>query len=269
MSSGIDQLNNTEIDHIKGILLNLVRSLEKKKAVGSHQGLITDETIVLTALRHPERGDVEISLFTDKEGLHVFVSNRRELDSPFAVMNLQQSHRHPERRPLDSGNVLKENEYGLFLTSFQDRETLKTRSAAGQLVRVFSTHFGIADPVEKQSNPMEALKGKALAECSLSDKLRIFIDNAPGDPRLDAIKNELFGFKIVAQKYKQKAVEETFFLLPQNFQNTIGQMIRDAYPYGVRKSLRTSFPKDHKQEQDKVHKQLSSLLTDVEIKTHL
>ncbi|MCB1175234.1 MAG: hypothetical protein KDK39_16785, partial [Leptospiraceae bacterium] len=50
---------------------------------------------------------------------------------------------------------------------------------------------------------------------------------------------------------------------------TIGQMIRDAYPYGVRKSLRTSFPKDHKQELDKVHKQLSSLLTEVEIKTHL
>lgn len=241
----MEPLTPEERDTVKTVLKGLVKTLDHKKGMGTSEGLLTDESIVLEALKHPERGDVQIAVFRDKNSeLDIFVSNRREADSPFSVMGYDTMKRHIERRPLDSTTTIGEDEYGLYIVSFQDRELLNSKSEEGE--RFYSVNMGIADHIESIVNKSEDLKGKPLEECTPEEKVKIYIENKIGDPRVGKIKNDFFLFELSLKKYNQAAKMEKIYLEPNNYKSTIGQIIRDAYPYRIRVSLREDYPADHK-----------------------
>lgn len=262
MNKGIDALNDAEREDVRRNLRGLVNTLKQKKAVGSVHGVLTDESIVLNALEHPERGDVEIIILQEGSELDLFISNRREEDSPFSLMGTKQLREHPGRRPIDNASLtLKDGEFGLFLLSIQDREQLRHKEAS--LLRIFSSHFGISETPSNVEKNQSDLRQKPLEQCSFEEKYQILVSHWPGDNRIQLIQSEFYEIGLTFARYKQKSQTEYFILNQITYKETIGQLIRDCYPYGIRVSLRRDYPKEHNALLDQVHATIRSMAEEV------
>ncbi len=259
MPKDISALSPEEVALVRQTLQGLIHQMNSRKALGGTSGLIPDEDIVLQALQHPERGDVLIIVLHDPRGkLDIFVSNRRDPDNPFAVMNREALRDYPGRRPLYHGHAtLKDGEHALFLITMQDREQLHLNRDAR--VEVFSAHFKVHN--ETQFAPKEAddLKIKPLSQCSLDEKWQIYKKQWPMDERVSFIEKELMSVSLTYARYNGPEKTEVMVLPPVKYRERIGQMIRDAYPGGVRISLRRDYPKEHKERMAKVHTYLREL----------
>lgn len=255
-------LTPQELEKVKTILVTLMNSLNQKDTIGSKNILSSDESIVLEALQHPERGDVEISVYKDKGDLDIFMSNRRNMDSPFSIMGYDQMKQHPERRPLDSYIEIKKEEYGLFLVSFQDRELLTDTKV--QVEKFYSVHLGISQKQDETLIIDTDIKGKELEECSLEEKVRIYTESSVGDSRVEEVKKEFFLFDLPVKIYNRPADFKKIFLEPNKFRNKIGQIIRDCYPYRIRISLREDFVDDHETNLNECYKLINGIKNEVE-----
>ncbi len=258
MPRDVSELSPEDLQQVQNALRALITELGSRKAVGGGTGSIPDEDIVLQSLAHPERGDVLISIIREQNGrLQIFLSNRRDQDNPFAVMNQAMLRDYPGRRPLSGRGQLKEGEYALFLITAQDRDLLRVNKA--ETIEGYSARF------ELHSNPAFApkqaddLKIKPLAQCTLDEKWQIFKKAWPGDDRPALIEQELLSFPVTYARYKQAQKSEMLGLPPEKFKERIGQLIRDVYPGGIRMSLRRDFPDEHRQRLQQVRTLLSGL----------
>ena len=241
----ISSLGAPEIQAVKQLLLGLVSTLQTKKAAAGG-ALITDEETVLSALTHPERGDVIISVVGSGKDLEVFVSNKRDAATPFAVMDCSELRKHPDRRTVDGSRPeAREGRVALFLSSLHDQETF--RQAALTRIDSYSSHFQLYDAAPSTAPlPEQDLKTKPLAHCTIAEKWTIYKRDWDFDNRRDSIEKELFSFEVTFARHRVGAKKEVIILPPGKFSANIGQMIRDIYPIGVRTSLRKDFPVDHK-----------------------
>ena len=258
MAREISDLNADELQQVQGALRALMSELNSRKSVGGSSGLIPDEEIVLQSLSHPERGDVLITIVRERnDKLQIFLSNRRDPDNPFSVMNQAMVRDFPGRRALNGRTHLKEGEFGLFLITVQDRDLLRTSKA--ESIEAFSAHFQL------HSNPVIApkqaddLKIKPLAQCTVDEKWQIFKKDWPGDDRKELIEQELLSFPLTFARYKQPQKSEMIALPPTKYRERIGQLIRDVYPGGIRGSLRRDYPDEHKQRMQQARSYLANL----------
>lgn len=254
-----EEISPEDKSEIRKALVSLMTCMQARKGVGT-SGIIPDEEIVLTSLQHPERGDVVITALRDARGrLQAFVSNRRDPDSPFAVMSGRDVRNFPERRLLNSRptSSLKEDEYALFLITLQDKEALQAPLV--KKWKIFSTHFDLNETEVHRPKIGDDLRVKPLAACTLEEKLLIIKRNWPGDARRDALEKELYGFAFNYSKYKMPERSEEILLSPDHYRERVGQLIRDMYPYGIRTTIRRDYPKEHKQRLDDVHAALKRL----------
>ena len=254
----LSSLEAQEIDAVKQLLRGLVSTLQAKKAAAGGK-LITDEETVLAALTHPERGDVVVSIVGSGAAREVFVSNKRDATTPFALMDTAELRRHPDRRTVDGSRPeAREGRIALFLSSLHDQETF--RQAALTRIDVYSSHFRLyeAAPAAVASTEPD-LKNKPLAQCTIPEKWTIYKRDWDFDNRRDAIERELFSFEVTFGAHKAPARKEMVLLPPGKFGPNIGQMVRDIYPIGVRNSLRRDFPEDHKAKVGEANRALDGL----------
>jgi len=223
------RLTSDEVQLVTGALQGLMKSLKARMAIGAATGLVKDEEIVLQSLMHPERGDVLVTVVKDHRELHIFLSNRRDVTSPFVVMDAHEMRRHPARRPVDSMHIPKEENRGLFLSSQQDRDLIQRHEA--DRADIYSIHFGIA---EARVQP----EYKKPAEFGIAEKMEFVKRHDHGDPAAQNYSNELYGFRVTYAKYKGQPHEVLIVLPPEKEMLYIGQMVRDIYPYNMRVLLR-------------------------------
>lgn len=76
-------LHPTVEQKVKEILQGLLEYFEKKRLSG--RKMISDEEIVYNSLKNPRLGDIKVLVFPGPP-VQVFLSNRRDPNSPFAVM---------------------------------------------------------------------------------------------------------------------------------------------------------------------------------------
>ena len=129
MVHDISSLSKQEIDSAKFLLQGLIKTLHKKRNMsGAPRPLLPDEEVIYTALTHPERGDVVVTLIRQISDQNlIFVTNRRDANCPFSVMEMSDIRMYPERRTIDGVAVEpKKGEVGLFLSSVQDQELVRT-----------------------------------------------------------------------------------------------------------------------------------------------
>ncbi|MBI3394783.1 MAG: hypothetical protein HY042_03000 [Spirochaetia bacterium] len=247
-------LTPEEQEYVKNSLAGLISTLKAKKLVhATGTSLISDEDIVLNSLLHPERGDVVVSLLRGHKRPELFISNRREEGSPFAVMTRKECDRHPGRRMINGSiESLKDEMRGLFLTTVQDRDLLE-HSTEDKRIDIFSVHFGMGEAKETVLSADEILRRKKLEECTIDDKWNIYMKQWDADYRIPLIEKELFTFKVSYAKYKQAPKEEVFHLTPEKAKQLMAQFIRDMYPYGVRTTLRQNYPVEHKAKLQEVY----------------
>lgn len=254
----LSSLEASEIEGVKQLLRGLVSTLQEKKANAGGK-LITDEETVLSALTHPERGDVMVSVVNTGANREVFVSNKRDSSTPFAVMDCGDLRKHVDRRSVDGSRPEpREGRVALFLSSLQDQETF--RQAALTRVDSYSSHFQLYEAAPSSAPlPEQDLKMKPLAQCTLPEKWTIYKRDWDFDNRRDAIERELFSFEVNYARHKAGPKNEVVLLPPGRFGPNIGQMIRDIYPVGVRTSLRKDFPAEHRGKIAEANKALDSL----------
>jgi len=259
MTAGIEELSEKELEKIRDILKSLIESLRDKKA---HGLMIPDEEFILNSLTHPERGDVKVTILRDKE-IEVFLSNRRDETYPFSVMSNNEVRKFSDRKFIDGvRSSLKEGHHGLFLISQQDQNRIT--SSANKIVS-YSAFFNINEPGQNiHSDENKELKTKNIDKCTLEDKWIIYKRGWEMDNRIPVIENELFGFKVVYAKYRQKYNEEMIVFSPKKYREKVGQLVRDIYPPNVRLSLKRDFPKDHAKNVEETQKVLKSILKLIE-----
>jgi len=233
----LSRLTTEEVGAVTRALQGLVNSLRTRMGIGSgNTGLVKDEEIVLQSLLHPERGDVLVSVVKDHHDLHLFISNRRDSGSPFVVMDAREMRRHPARRPVDTMHVPRDEQYGLFLSSQQDRDLMQRHEQ--DRADVYSVHFGIAEArvVPEIKKPHEF---------GILEKMEFVKKTEHGDPTAQAYAKELFTFPVTFSKYKGSPREVPILLPPDKEMLYIGQMVRDIYPYNIRVILRKEDPLLH------------------------
>ena len=200
----ISSISPGDADQVRSILKDLIESLREKRGHDG-KGLLPDEEAVFSSLAHPERGDVQVTIAHEGPTLHVFVSNRRDANSPFAVMAAQDVRKFPGRRTLDGSRINPDKQsVGLFLSSVQDQEFL--RASAMERSDIYSVHFGIGDAAAPQGMdapaPAVDLSSKPVNQCTNDEKWRIYKANRDMDPRVAQIEKELFAFPVVYSRYK-------------------------------------------------------------------
>lgn len=254
MNQDVQNLKPEDIEEVRRILKSLQDTFTAKRSGG---GLIPDEEIVQKALSHPERGDIAVTVLRDdRRGLQVFVSNRRDQDAPFAVMDGKRQRDFPERRALNRNfsRQLKDNETDLFLITQEDRDMLK--HPATEKVRVFSADFGLNQQPTHAPPQADELRVKPLEQCNVAEKWQIYKKTFAGDARHEQVSHDLFGLALTFAKHKMPPRAEEILLSPEKYRERIAQLIRDIYPYGVRTSLRRDYPRDHAAKLEEVYEAL-------------
>ncbi|MCB1326410.1 MAG: hypothetical protein H7A21_12585 [Spirochaetales bacterium] len=258
MANDLSALAPGELEQARSILSGLAEALQARKVLGSATGMIPDEEIVLNSIKHPERGDILVTVMRENKRLHLFVSNRRDPDNPFAIMDGKMLRDFPGRRPLNSHKtVLKEGEYALFLITIQDREMLRAHEK--ELVQVYSVHFGLAEEPRRAPRAEADVGNKPVSECTPQELWEVYRRAATGDSRVLEIERRFFGVPLTYSRYRGSKKEELLILSPDKYKEKIGQLIRDAYPYGVRVSLRRDYPAEHAEKLEEVHGYLRNL----------
>lgn len=258
MARDVSDLNPEELQQVQNALRTLMSELSSRKAVGGGSSSIPDEDIVFQSLAHPERGDVLISVIREVSGrMQIFLSNRRDQDNPFAVMDQSMLRDYPGRRPLSGRGQLKEGEFGLFLITVQDRDLLRTNK--NETIEGYSAHFQLHSNPSFTPKQADDLKVKPLAQCTMEEKWQIYKKAWPGDDRGEMIEQELLSFPMTFARYKQAQKSELLALPPEKFKERIGQLIRDIYPGGIRNSLRRDFPDEHQQRLQQIRSLLAGL----------
>jgi hypothetical protein len=233
----LSRLTHDEVEAVTRALQGLVSSLKARMGIGAgNTGLVKDEEIVLQSLLHPERGDVLVSVVKDHHDLHLFVSNRRDSGSPFVVMNAREMRRHPARRPVDTMHTPRDEQYGLFLSSQQDRDMIQRHEQ--DRADIYSIHFGIAE-----ARVLPEIKKPH--EFGILEKMEFVKKAEHGDPTAQTYIKELFTFPVTFSKYKGSPREVPITLPPDKEMLYIGQMVRDIYPYNIRVILRKEDPQTH------------------------
>lgn len=233
-------LNPTAEQKVKETFLGLLESFEKKRLSGRR--LVSDEELIYNSLKNPKLGDVKIIVFPGPP-IQIFVNNRRDPDSPFAVMDGQQRRDFIERRPVEE---LKDNELlpALYLISYTDRETLKNPSL--ERIEFYSVFLGLIEQQEEQRLPPgHELLERPYETLNYSEKMTLSKVLAKADPLRNRIKIELFDFSLKYARYKQSEEQRIISIPPDQIAEHIGQLSRDMYPPNLRTILLRDFPKEH------------------------
>lgn len=263
MLNDIGLLSDEELKRVKEMLLELLDSLEDPKAHGKSGKLSPDEETVFRSLKHPERGDVTITILKDENTgkLDVFVGNRRDATTPFALMHSKDIRKYSGRRTVDGSRVDPEfSRVGIFLPDDMDLSNLTDKKLAR--IDVYSSQFGLVEPAKTVAadDDFTELKTKKISECGVREKWIIYKKDWDYDGRRGQIEKDLFEFEFSYAKYNQPEKEETLKLTPTRYQRNIGQLIRDIYPPGVKKVLKIDFPEDHRKKLDECREVLSRLV---------
>jgi len=256
------RLDSYDLSFVKESLNGLIHSLKARMGITGHGStLLKDEEIVIQSLLHPERGDVLITVLRDHKDLHIFVSNRRDLSSPFVIMDFATFRKFPGRRPVDSMHSLKEGEHGLFLSTQQDRDLIKVHEA--QKIEIYSIHLDVREaPAEKKAEV------KQPSEFGVPEKWDFIRRSDASDSMAQNYVKELFGYTLSYAKYKAEPRQELLIIRPEKEKLFVGQLIRDMYPYNVRVILRKEHPEQHKAKLADVHGTLRKLRESVLTRTN-
>ncbi|MBW7856771.1 MAG: hypothetical protein H3C43_00330 [Leptonema sp. (in: Bacteria)] len=247
-------LNQTVEQKVKEVFIGLLESFEKKRLSG--RKLVSDEEIIYNSLKNPKLGDVKVTVFPGPP-IQIFINNRRDPDSPFAVMDSQQRRDFIERRAVEES---KDNDIApaLYLISFNDRETLKNPNL--ERVEFYSVFLGLVDDQEeKRLPPGHELLDRPYESLNPSEKMILLNVLAKADPIRNRIKTELFDFSLKYARYKQSEEQRIVTIPPDQIAEHIGQLSRDMYPQNLRTILLRDFPKDHDRICNYVKDRLESL----------
>jgi len=235
MSSELD--SNVE-DQVKALLRALVASFEKTQLSG--RKLLSDEEIVYKSLKNPRLGDVKVIVFAGPP-VQVFIANRRDANSPFAVMSNHERRNYIERRPLN--DRIDDVEFcGLFLISLADREMIQDVNQ--KRVEFYSTLLHLfGEPVAAKTAP--SIESKPYSELTPSEKIKLLTSLSEMDSRKDKIMKEMCEFIVSYARYKQAEKLQTIRIPPFKAKEYVGQFSRDMYPQNLRMVLMRDFPAEH------------------------
>ena len=223
---------------VKEILLGLLKYFEKKRLSG--RKMISDEEIVYNSLKNPRLGDIKVLVFPGPP-VQVFLSNRRDPNSPFAVMDAGERRNYIERRSLDEVND-SESLPSLFLISFADREMIKNpNNVRSEFYSTYLNLSGNAEPIVEKND----LRSKPYDSTTHDERMAMLHSLSPVDPLREQIAKDLFDFIISYARYKQADKQQTIRLPPGQVREYLGQFSRDMYPQNLRLVLLRDFPADH------------------------
>lgn len=231
-------LHPTVEQRVKEILLGLLKYFEKKRLSG--RKMISDEEIVYNSLKNPRLGDIKVIVFAGPP-VQVFLSNRRDPNSPFAVMDAAERRNYIERRPLDKA-IDSELLPSLFLISFADREML--RNPDKERFEFYSSCLnlsGNAGPIVEEVD----LRSKPYDSLTPAERMEMLHSLSAVDPLREQIEKDLFDFTINYARYKQPDKQQVIRLRPGQVREYLGQFSRDMYPQNLRMVLMRDFPADH------------------------
>jgi hypothetical protein len=223
---------------VKEILQGLLQSLERKRLSG--RKLISDEEIVYNSLKNPRLGDIKVIVMPGPP-LQVFVANRRDAASPFAVMDPDERRNYVERRPLDEikdGGGLP----SLYLISVGDREMLKNPKLPR--FEFYSSYLNLSGDSHQSGEEVD-LKSKPYESLTNEDRMAMLRTLSPVDPLREQIAKDLFDFVVSYARYKQPDKQQTIRIPPDQIREYLGQFSRDMYPQNLRMVLMRDFPADH------------------------
>lgn len=231
-------LHPTVEQRVKEILLGLLEYFEKKRLSG--RKMISDEEIVYNSLKNPRLGDIKVLVFPGPP-VQVFLSNRRDPNSPFAVMDAAERRNYIERRSLDEVND-SELLPSLFLISFADREMLKNpNNVRSEFYSTYLNLSGNAEPVVEEVD----LRSKPYDSLTHGERMAMLHTLSAVDPLREQIAKDLFDFIISYARYKQADKQQAIRLPPGQVREYLGQFSRDMYPQNLRMVLLRDFPADH------------------------
>lgn len=221
---------------VRARLLGLLENFEKKRATG--RKLISDEEAVYASLRNPRLGDVRITVFPGK-AFQVFVSNKRNPDSPFAVMEAEERRQYVERRPLDD-EAERDTLPALYLIDHSDRELLRDRKV--ERVEFFSAFLKLSGETEAPAGPVVQ---RPYEDLDLEERMEMLQKLTATDPMRERIARDLFEFTLTFARYKQPEKPHALRFPPGQVREYVGQLARDMYPQNLRYVFLRDFPGDH------------------------
>lgn len=231
-------------------LAGLLENFEKKRATG--RKLISDEDAVYTALRNPRLGDIRVTVFPGKN-LQVFVSNKRNPDSPFVVMEAEDRRQYVERRPLDD-QAERDTLPGLYLIDHSDREMLRDKEVAR--VDFFSAFLKLNGETDVPTGPVVQ---RPYEDLDLEERMEMLQKLTPTDPMRERIARDLFEFTLTFARYKQPEKPHVVRFPPGQVREYVGQLSRDMYPQNLRYVFLRDFAGDHEKYSMYVRDRLTAL----------
>ncbi len=262
----VSELQPSEAEKVRKYLEGIQKTLSGRRGISDRGTLMAEEETVLNSLIYPDRGDVKVTFLKDKKESFVMLNNARDPGNPFVIMSYEDQRHFSARRALNpSFRTLKEGEYGLFISSVQDRELLANTG----IPKYFFYSIQFLQTERREVIPTsgtDALKNKPLAECTKDEKFIIFQKKWDYDSRLPEIQKELFNLEVMFAKYKMPVKKEIINIEPSKMQANIAQMIRDAYPYNIRVVLRKDFPADHEKKMQEVLDVIRTVIVKLEEK---
>lgn len=234
----ITGLHPTVEQKVKENLRGLLEYFEKKRRSG--RAMISDEEIVYNSLKNPRLGDIKVIVFPGPP-VQIFLSNRRDPNSPFAVMDAAERRNFIERRPLDEIDD-SESLPCLYLISFSDREMMRNPDIPR--VEFYSIYLNLSGEAPAQNEEVD-IRSKPYDSLDYSERMNLYRSISAVDPLRERIARDLFDFSIQFARYKQPEKQQTLRIPPEQVNEYLGQFSRDMYPKNLRMVLLRDFPADH------------------------
>lgn len=234
----ITGLHPTVEQKVKENLQGLLEYFEKKRRSG--RAMISDEEIIYNSLKNPRLGDIKVIVFPGPP-VQIFLSNRRDPNSPFAVMDAAERRNFIERRPLDEIDD-SESLPCLYLISFSDREMMRNPDIPR--VEFYSIYLNLSGEAPAQNEEVD-IRSKPYDSLDYSERMNLYRSISAVDPLRERIARDLFDFSIQFARYKQPEKQQTLRIPPEQVNEYLGQFSRDMYPKNLRMVLLRDFPADH------------------------
>ncbi len=234
----ITGLHPTVEQKVKENLQGLLEYFEKKRRSG--RAMISDEEIIYNSLKNPRLGDIKVIVFPGPP-VQIFLSNRRDPNSPFAVMDAAERRNFIERRPLDEIDD-SESLPCLYLISYSDREMM--RNSDIPRVEFYSIYLNLSGEAPAQKEEVD-IRSKPYDSLDYSERMNLYRSISAVDPLRERIARDLFDFSIQYARYKQPEKQQTLRIPPEQVNEYLGQFSRDMYPKNLRMVLLRDFPADH------------------------
>ncbi len=251
--------------YVKEKIEKLLTILENKKI--RRGKLLQDEEIIYQSLKNPFKGDIKLLVVIDNNKTHIFIEDKRHVDSYFVIMNDKEANSYSARRAVDyySFTNIPEENYNIYLISQQDNREI-IQNPKFQKIKFYSIELGLVDVNFSEVPKSEIDINANIDSLDWDQKWELFKKLSDYDPRKKELMKDLFGFNLRFKKYKMPEDLYYFIIEPMRIREIVGMVVRDIYPVNLRVVLRRDYIKEHNELVKYAKSVLEELKEQVEIK---